>query len=267
VFDSPHSGTIYPDDFRHVAPVLSLRRAEDTYVDELYGAAPDQDCALLAALFPRSYVDPNRNTVDQDPDLLDGPWPVPLSPSSRSRSGRGLIWSGYPPGLPLYDRKLPVEEVRLRIERYHAPYHRALQRELDETYSAFGGFCHVNCHSMPAVSTKMSPEGPGVARPDITLGDRDGTTCGPALTAFVGDYFAGRGYSVTVNDPYKGAYLLSAYSNPDKGRHSLMIELNRGLYMNEDTLEKTAGFARLQEDLTGLIAALTDFARGQVVGA
>jgi N-formylglutamate amidohydrolase len=264
VFDSPHSGTIYPDDFRHVAPLQALRRAEDTHVDELYGAAPDQGCVLLAALFPRSYVDPNRNTLDQDPDLLDGPWPEPLSPSSRSLSGRGLIWSGYPPGLPLYDRKLPVEEVRQRIERYHAPYHASLQQELDGAYGAFGSVWHVNCHSMPSVSTKMSPEGPGVVRPDITLGDRDGTTCAPAFTAFVRDYFAGRGYSVTINDPYKGAYLLSACSNPDGARHSLMIELNRRLYMDEETLEKNAGFARLQEELTGLITALAGFARGQL---
>lgn len=263
VYDSPHSGTIYPDDFRHVAPLMALRRAEDTYVDELYGAAPDQGCVLLAALFPRSYVDPNRNPLDQDKDLLDGPWPVPLSPSSRSRSGRGLIWSGYPPGLPLYDRKLPVEEVRQRIERYHAPYHEAVERELDGAYGAFGGVWHVNCHSMPAISTKMSPEGPGVARPDITLGDREGTTCAPAFTAFVRDHFAGRGFTVTVNDPYKGAYLVSAYSKPDEGRHSLMIELNRRLYMDEETLEKNAGFTRLQEELTGLITALADFARDQ----
>ena len=245
-----------------MAPPQALRRAEDTHVDELYGAAPDQDYVLLAALFPRSYVDPNRNTLDQDPDLLDGPWPAPLSPSSRSLSGRGLIWSGYPPGLPLYDRKLSVEEVRQRIERYYAPYHSALQRELDAAYGAFGGFCHVNYHSMPSVSTDMSPEGPGVARPDITLGDRDGTTCAPALTAFVRDYFAGRGYTVTINDPYKGAYLVSAYSNPDDGRHSLMIELNRRLYMDEETLKKSPGFAGLQEALTGLITALAEFARG-----
>jgi N-formylglutamate amidohydrolase len=264
MFDSPHSGTIYPDDFRHVAPHQALRKAEDTYVDELYGAAPDQDCVLLAALFPRSYVDPNRNILDQDQDLLNGPWPEPLSPSSRSLSGRGLIWSGYPPGLPLYDRKLPVDEVRQRIERYHAPYHASLQRELNAVHRTFGVVWHVNCHSMPSVSTDMSPEGPGVVRPDITLGDRDGTTCAPAFTAFVRDYFAGRGYSVTINDPYKGAYLLSAYSNPDEARHSLMIELNRRLYMDEETLEKSPGFARLQEELTGLITALAGFARGQV---
>jgi N-formylglutamate amidohydrolase len=263
IFDSPHSGTIYPDDFRHVAPLQALRQAEDTYVDELYGAAPDQGCVLLAALFPRSYVDPNRATTDQDPDLLDGPWPEPLFPSSRSLSGRGLIWSGYPPGLPLYDRKLPVEEVRQRIERYHAPYHGALQRELDAAHAAFGGFWHVNCHSMPSVSTDMSPEGPGAVRPDITLGDRDGTTCAPAFTAIVREFFADLGYEVTINDPYKGAYLVSAYSNLDENRHSLMIELNRRLYMDEETLERSAGFLRLQDDLTGFIAVLAGFARDQ----
>lgn len=264
VFDSPHSGTDYPEDFEHIAPISEIRKAEDTFVDELFGAAVDHGAVLLRALFPRSYVDPNRAASDLDPALIDGEWTGPLAPTAKCALGLGLLWSRYPPGLPLYGRKLSVAEVRRRIEGYHKPYHDALAGALERTHARFGVVWHIDCHSMPALSNAMAAEGPGVARPDITLGDRDGTTCSAALTDFVRRTLAGYGYAVTVNDPYKGAELVRAWSNPAAGRHSLQVEINRRLYMDERSFEKTAGFAPLQADLTRLVAALADFARARL---
>ena len=264
VFDSPHSGCLYPEDFEHAAPLLALRGAEDAFVDELYGAAPACGGTLLCALFPRSYIDPNRNPADLDAGLLDAPWPGPLAPGARSARGSGLIWGKYPPGLPLYDRKLTVAEVRRRIDRYHAPYHTALKAELERTHGRFGAVWHINCHSMSALSTEMSPEGPGVAQPDIILGDRDGTSCAPEFTDFVHRRFVAWGYRVAVNQAYKGAELVKAYSAPAAGRHSLQIEINRRLYMDEAAVRKTAGFATLQGDVTRLIGALADYASNRV---
>lgn len=261
VFDSPHSGTDYPEDFEHIAPLGELRKAEDAFVDELFAAAVDHGAVFLRALFPRSYVDPNRAANDLDPALIDGKWPGPIAPTPKCVLGLGLLWSRYPPGLPLYGRKLTVAEVRRRIEGYHKPYHDALRRALDETYARFGVIWHIDCHSMPALSNAMAVEGPGVARPDFTLGDRDGTTCTAELTDFVRQTLTDYGYKVTVNDPYKGAELVRAWSNPAAGRHSLQIEINRRLYMDERTFEKTTGFGPLQADLTRLTAALADFAR------
>jgi N-formylglutamate amidohydrolase len=264
VFDSPHSGTDYPEDFAHIAPLSELRKAEDTYVDELFAAAVDHGATFLRALFPRSYVDPNRAADDLDPALIDGEWPGPIAPTPKSALGLGLLWSRYPPGLPLYGRKLTVAEVRRRIEGYHRPYHDALRRALDETYARFGVVWHIDCHSMPALSNAMAVEGPGVARPDFTLGDRDGTTCSAELTDFVRQTLTGYGHKVTVNNPYKGAELVRAWSDPAAGRHSLQIEINRRLYMDERTFEKTAGFGLLRADLTRLIAASADFARARL---
>ena len=264
VFDSPHSGTDYPADFEHLAPISAIRRAEDTFVDELYAAAPAHGAVLLRALFPRSYVDPNRAAGDLDLGMIEGEWTGAIEPSQKCALGLGLLWSRYPPGLPLYGRKLSVAEVRKRIDAYHKPYHDTLRAILDQVHSRFGVVWHINCHAMPALSNEMAAEGPGVMRPDFTLGDRDGTTCAPAFTEAVRAALSARSYRVTVNDPYKGAELVRAWSNPAAGRHSLQIEVNRRLYMNEDTFEKSEGFERLRDDLTGLIEGLAEFAKSSL---
>jgi N-formylglutamate amidohydrolase len=148
--------------------------------------------------------------------------------------------------------------VRGRIERCHAPYHRSLQELLDKTYKAFGKVYHINCHSMRAVAGKQSDEGQGAVRADFVLGDRDGTTCDPRFTERVRATLTGMGYDVKVNDPYKGVELVRAYSDPEAGRHSLQIEINKRLYMDERTLQKNAGFARLQKNLGELLRSVID---------
>ncbi len=263
VFDSPHSGTDYPEDFGHQAPIAAVRKAEDTYVDEIYDAAPAQGAVLLRALFPRSYIDPNRAADDLDTSMIEGDWPGRVAPSAKTALGLGLLWSRYPPGLALYGRKLTVAEVRRRIEMYHKPYHDALRQALDAAYARFGVVWHINCHSMPSVSNDMSAEGSGVPRADFTLGDRDGTTCSAEFTETVRATLAAMGYRVTVNDPYKGSELIRAWSAPQAGRHSLLVEISRRLYMNEETFEKSEGFAKLQADIRHLIAELAQLATPQ----
>ncbi|HET8729050.1 MAG TPA: N-formylglutamate amidohydrolase, partial [Alphaproteobacteria bacterium] len=242
-------------------PLGILRKAEDTFVDELYRAAPSKGAALLSALFPRSYMDTNRTLDDLDPDLLGEPWPEPLAPGVKTRNGQGLIWRICPPDHRIYDRKLGVAEVRNRIDRFWRPYHAKLKEALDARHAEFGRFWHIDCHSMPSVSSVTSPEGAGFVRPDFVLGDRDGTTAAPEFTEFVRQELAGMGYDVKVNDPYKGVELVRAYSDPANGRHSLQIEINRKLYMDEETFRRSDGFAKLQADITRLIDAIIAYAR------
>jgi N-formylglutamate amidohydrolase len=257
VFDSPHSGTIYPDDFRFACPLPLLRMAEDTHVDELYGAAPRFGATLLAARFPRSYIDVNRALVDIDPVLLDGAWPELLEPGEKTRLGMGLIRRLARPGMPVYDRKLSVAEVQARIERCYRPYHAALDEVCDRLHRKFGVVRYIDCHSMPSEGNAMSAD-PGARRADFVLGDRDGTTCEPALTEFVARVLRGRGYSVKINDPYKGVELVRRHGRPAESRYALQIEVNRALYMDERTQAKTEGFERLKADVTHLIEALAD---------
>jgi N-formylglutamate amidohydrolase len=261
VLDSPHSGSHYPEDFRHAAPIEAVRRVEDALVDELFAQAPYHGAPLLAALFPRSYIDPNRHEADIEPGLLADAWPHDLKPSARSERGLGLIRSLLRPDLPLYDRRLTSAEVVRRIERYHRPYHAELKRLLDRAAARFGAVWHVNCHSMKAAgrgrASRSSP------RADMVLGDGDGRTCDSDFPQLVRERLEDLGYSVRLNDPFKGAELVHRYSDPVGGRHSLQIEVNRRLYFDAETLRPTEGFAALKADLGRLIATVADYARAQ----
>ena len=263
VLDSPHSGTRMPADFGSALPESDLRDGEDCFIDELYLPATERGIPLLAAQFPRTYLDPNRHAADIDPDLLDAPWPDALVPSGKARIGKALVWRTLDDGRPIYNRKLGVDELRQRIARFHAPYHAALRGLLEAAHARHGQVFHINCHSMNAVSGTMGEGGAGQRRADVVLGDRDGSTCAPAFTAFVRDHLAALGYEVKVNDPFKGVELVRAFADPAAGFHSLQLEVNKRLYMDEATLEKHDGFSRLQADLMGLLAAIAQrFGRG-----
>jgi N-formylglutamate amidohydrolase len=260
VFDSPHSGSLYPDDFGFVCPLPVLRRAEDAHVDELFAAAPDHGATLLAAAFPRSYLDVNRAADDVDPHLLSTAWPrhLPLRPATRV----GLVRRYAQPGVPIYDRKLHPEEVLGRVERFYAPYHRVLDEACDELHRRFGAVWHINCHSMP--STGNRARGHIGEHGDFVLGDRDGTTCAPEFTEVVAMTLRGMGYEVHVNDGYKGVEIVRRQGRPAERRHSLQIEVDRSLYMDQRTLEKLPHFAQLKADLAQLAEALSRFVAAQI---
>ena len=263
VLDSPHSGEHYPDDFDHAPPRAIVRQAEDTHVARLYRGAPRFGATLIEATFPRAYIDANRSLADIDPELLADAWPAPVAPSRKTEQGIGLVWRIARGGSPMYDRKLTADEVQRRIDRWYLPYHAALAAEIDALHRAFGAVWHVNCHSMPAIGDANADD-PGRERADFVLGDRDGTTCAPEFTALVAEAIAGLGYSVAINDPYKGVELVKKHGRPTVGRHSLQIEMNRRLYMDEATLEPNAHYADLEAALERLLAALAAYVRAQL---
>jgi N-formylglutamate amidohydrolase len=260
VLDSPHSGRDFPADFDAVVSEFDLRDGEDCWIEELYAPATDLGVPLLAARFPRTYLDPNRHRGDIDLDLIEGGrWPHEYVPSGKALIGKALLWRTLDDGRAIYARRLRVEEVNARIERCHAPYHGALQRLLDDAHRRHGVVYHLNCHSMNSVAGVMGEGGAGTARADFVLGDRDGTTCDPAFTEFMRATLAALGYVVAVNDPYKGVELVRAYSDPARGRHSLQVEINKRLYMDETTRERHAGFAPLQASLVQMLAAVQEY--------
>ncbi|MFN0182629.1 MAG: N-formylglutamate amidohydrolase [Aquabacterium sp.] len=263
VLDSPHSGFRWPLGFDAVVSPLDLRDAEDCFIDELWRPAADRGVPLLAAQFPRTWIDVNRHAGDIDLDLIEGGvWPHEHRPSGKARIGKALIWRTLDDGRPIYARKLTVAEVAQRIDRFHRPYQEALAGLIDSAHRVHGRVVHLNCHSMNAVSGRMGEGGAGRPRADIVLGDRDGTTCAPALTALVRAFLSGRGYEVKVNDPFKGVELVRAFSNPDAGRHSLQVEVNKRLYLQDGRIERHGGFDRLQADLMDLLEVIDQgFAR------
>ncbi|MEW6320446.1 MAG: N-formylglutamate amidohydrolase [Acidobacteriota bacterium] len=257
VFDSPHSGMTWPADFRPIADRAAILTTWDAFVDDLCAGVPSAGGVLIAAAFPRAYVDVNRAESDIDPELIDGEWPEPLAPTGYTRRGMGLIRRFALPGVPMYDRRLSVADVRRRIETYYRPYRRAVGAAIEHAATAFGRVYHVNCHSMKSCGNAMNVDA-GAPRPDIVVSDRRGTTADPALTRWAAAFFAGRGYTVRLNDPYQGGDLVRAFGDPARGRHSLQLELNRAIYMDEARVEPLERFHEVQGDLTAFALALRD---------
>lgn len=271
IFDSPHSGTHYPNDFNYACDFHILEKTEDKYVDDLFGEATTHGACLLRALFPRAYIDVNRAIDDIDPALYERDWPyqndLPVNPTNRSYAGIGLIRRLISPNLPVYGTYLSPLDIKSRIETYYIPYHNMLEQMIDGAHKNFGQVWHINCHSMPSASLtngtlgRVNPQ----IQPDFVLGDRDGTSCDLDLTHTIRDFLNNKGYNVAINNPYKGVELVRRYSTPSIGRHSLQIEINRALYLNEDTYKKSKNYQSLKSDVTALIAHLANYAQSNLI--
>ena len=258
IIDSPHSGTEYPLDFNHQADFTQLRQAEDSYVDELYKHVSSIGGVFLDAKFPRSYIDPNRSENDFILEDLheknNSACEIKFKPTIKSQLGIGLVWLKVPPnGELMYKDKITLKQLMHRVNTYHRPYHKILKNILDNTYKKFGNFYHVNAHSMQNQATAMSDQSQGTKRPDFVIGDREGTSCKRRFTDLIVDFLKSLNYSVDVNYPYKGMELIRAYSDPLQNKNSVQIEVNRKLYMNEETREKIDNFKILKQDLKKLI--------------
>lgn len=264
VFDSPHSGRDCPADFNFICGRADIERSVDHFVDELFDFAPAWGMPLLSACFYRSYIDLNRAANEIDPAMLSGTWPEAPDQSSHVKSGAGLIrkfcLSEDSKVLPIYDAPLPVEDILNRIQQYYIPYHDGLEKLLDQTADRFGAVWHINCHSMPS-----QIHGPSSRLPDFVLGDYSGTSCMPAFTRYVRQILEDMNYSVSINKPYKGVEIIRRYSAPAMGRHSLQLEINRDLYMDEKNFKKLPQrFAKLRADLQSLVRAISSYAESQI---
>jgi N-formylglutamate amidohydrolase len=260
VLASPHSGSEYPAEFLAASRLdpLALRRSEDSFVDELFAAAPRLGAPLLSARFPRAYVDVNREAYELDPAMFSDALPDFVNAGSpRVRMGLGTIARIVANGEEIYARKLRFDEARLRIEYLYHPYHRALRRLVDTTEDAFGGYLLVDCHSMPsaASSSRVSDAA------DIVLGDCHGSACAPQIVEAACSFLSARGFAVALNAPYAGGFTTDYYGRPSAGRHALQVEINRSLYMDERSYRRTARFSRLVKDMAGLVERLGEAAR------
>ena len=260
VLDSPHSGTSYPADFAYACGLSALRTAEDTHVEKLYDFAPALGAHWIEAYFPRSYLDANRNTTEMDVTLFDTTWPDAVETDakimSKVRLGKGLIWRTTDEGVPIYSRKLKVLEVQARIENCWRPYHAAVQNAVEAAHAQHGYSIHLNCHSMPAVASSSATDFPGEKHADFVVGDRDASTSSSALSALVCRHLRSLGYNVAYNHPYKGVELVRRYSQPAQHRHSIQLEINRKLYMSEETFELNEGYGSLKTSLRSLLDVL-----------
>lgn len=255
VFNSPHSGRFYPSRFLQMSRLdaVSIRRSEDFFVDELFSGAVPQGAPMLLAHFPRAYLDVNREPYELDPRMFgDRLPPFANSRSIRVAGGLGTVPRVVSEGIEIYRSRIPVAEAKDRIANIYKPYHQALRDLLAKTHRRFGYAVLIDCHSMPA-SVRYGPEG---IRPDFIIGDRFGTSASRGLSEAAAEILSGMGYLVTANKPYAGGFITEHYGRPLKGLHALQIEVNRGLYMDEQTITKKPSFALLKEDLASFIDRL-----------
>lgn len=249
VFCSPHSGRVYPPSFLAASRLdpHTLRKSEDCYVDELFGSVAELGAPLIAARFPRAYLDVNREPYELDPELFSGPMPPYANTQSvRVVGGLGTIARIVADGEEIYRDRLPLSEALTRVDRLYKPFHSALSGLLSTTWRQFGMAVLIDCHSMPSASIGQ----PHAARPDFVLGDRFGASCDSKLTRFLREVLVGQGYEVQLNRPYAGGYITEHYGRPHRGLHALQIEINRSLYLDESRLTRSSGFGRVKRNLT-----------------
>jgi N-formylglutamate deformylase len=254
VFSSPHSGRAYSADFMATARLdqATLRRSEDSYVDEMFGAAPLHGAPLIAATFPRAYCDVNREAWELDPAMFEDALPSWVNTTSaRVGAGLGTIARVVADGEAIYGIRLRFADAQARVRACWQPYHDTLAALVAATRQQFGICLLVDCHSMPSSATAGRRPAP-----EIVLGDVHGTACAPPAMRAIEQFFGRRGYLTRRNDPYAGGYVTRHYGRPSHGVHAIQIEVARSLYMNERTLERREGLARLQADVADLMAEL-----------
>jgi N-formylglutamate amidohydrolase len=252
VLASPHSGAEYPADLLAASRLdpVALRRSEDSFVDELFAAAPRLGAPLLSARFPRAYVDVNREAYELDPGMFVDTLPKFVNVGSpRVRMGLGTIPRIVASGEEIYAKKLCFMEAQRRIEQLYRPYHRALRRLVEETEALFGGCLLVDCHSMPSGAGSVC----GKNEADIVLGDFHGASCASQFVEAARSFLTERGFTVAINAPYAGGFTTGHYGRPAAQRHALQIEINRALYMDEHRYQRKPYFSQLVRDLSELV--------------
>ncbi len=252
VFNSPHSGRVYPDELIAASrlDMRTLRKSEDSFVEELFYHAAEKGAPLLHAHFPRAWLDLNREAYELDPQLIAGVLPdFANTQSVRVLGGLGTIPRVVTEQEEIYREPIPLDFAIARIERFYKPYHETLRALLDQALASFGVAILIDCHSMPSNATG---EPPG-SRPDFVLGDRFGASCAPELTRVATRELRSMGYTVALNKPYAGGFITEHYGRPNYGRHALQMEINRALYMDETCYAKSASFDSLKIKLCTLI--------------
>jgi len=258
VVSSPHSGRHYPAELTRLSRLdsLTLRLSEDSFTDELFAAAPARGMPLIAATHARAYVDCNREPFELDPTMFSDALPAYVRPDSAGvRTGFGTIARRVTPTHDIYAVPLNFAEAKARIERVYRPYYRALRAALERTRAAFGHAFLIDVHSMPGPAM---PEAAGI---DIVLGDRGGRSADPRFVDAVQGFLESRGYRVARNTPYAEGFITAHYGDPAAGCDALQIEIDRRLYMDQATITKTPGFARLQSDMTALLDHIARWSR------
>ncbi|HEX7479681.1 MAG TPA: N-formylglutamate amidohydrolase [Polyangiales bacterium] len=248
----PHAGLLVPDIVKTElhAPQDALLRDADIYVDKLYDRAPSLGAALLVARTSRYVVDLNRAQNDVDAATVsDHPSPAFAQP-------RGVVWRATTDGRPVLRRPLSYAALQDRLTRFYVPYHKALREELEAMRARSGFAILLAGHSMPSRGRSLHVD-TGTVRADVVPGTQGRSTADPRIIDLVDAHFRAAGLRVRHDDPYKGGFATTHYGRPREHLHAIQIELNRALYVDEDTFTlRRPDFEKLQALLDELLVKL-----------
>jgi N-formylglutamate amidohydrolase len=257
VVDVPHAGEWIPGEVAEEMVVGDrlLRRDLDLYVDQFWGDAPSEGAPLVASNVSRYVVDLNRSEDDVSPEAVEG-GEKKYDPGYYQE--RGVVWRETTGGTPVMDEPLTPEAFERRLEAFYRPYHQTLREEIERTRREFGHCILLDGHSMPSKG-RQGHSDPGRRRADIVPGDIDGSSCSRTVRWSVEQHYRDHGYSVRSNDPYQGGWITRHYGEPERDVHAIQIEVNRDLYMDEETFEiKESGLEKLREVCRELLVELGD---------
>lgn len=262
VVSSPHSGSVYPDDLVALTrlDLPTLRSSEDSFVDELFAAAPELGIPMVKALFPRVYVDPNREPFEFDPGMFSDPLPDYVTTrTSRIAAGLGTIARVVSNSVQIYGDKLTFADGLQRIQTCWRPFHDNLCDLIEETIDSFGYCILLDAHSMPSNVQVMGPDGRPKPVADIVIGDCHGTSCASSLSERVKRTAVRLGHAVDRNAPYAGGYVTRHYGRPAEAVHAIQIEVKRNLYMNEKRFTRSSDFERIAGDMREILAVVATY--------
>jgi len=256
VISSPHSGRLMPGDFAKKSrlDMLSLRRSEDAYVNELVEDLSAKNMPILEATVSRAFVDVNRSKNELEQKMFADDVPLRnIIDSKKLQNGLGVIPSRIGPSLDIYDGKLLYKNEKKRIKYIYEPYHKELKRLIDKTVNKFGCCLVLDIHSMPAKACKDLG-----CEVDVVVGDIYGHSC-PQIAVEIYSGCLSTAFSVEYNNPYAGGFITANYMIPKKHVFTLQTEIRRSLYMDEGDLVRLPSFNRVSENLCLAIIELGEY--------
>jgi N-formylglutamate deformylase len=248
----PHAGEIIPDEtpWLRSLPEPVLMCDTDRFVDRLYGpAAQSLGIETVVAEIHRYVVDLNRVPSDVDADSVLG------SDQPAGRFTTGYHWSKTTTGQVLMRSPISQELHRLLTEKYFRPFHAKVESCFSQRRSSGAQkVYHLDAHSMPSKGTAAHRD-PGGQRAQIVVSDRDGVSSEPFFKDLVIEAYTQAGFEVAYNWPYKGGRITETYGQPQKGQHTIQVEMNRSLYMNEENKQPLGDqFSKVQGQVLKALA-------------
>lgn len=258
ILSIPHAGRDYPLAVRAASRLSpdALILLEDRHADLLAAEAARAGFATIAATRARACIDLNRHEQEIDPAMVDGDLRrAPLMRSAKTLGGLGLVPRRLKDHGDIWRYRLPLDELRARIETVHRPYHGALADLIRETRRRFGVAVLVDLHSMPPLS--------GAEPPNMVVGDLFGRSAAGRFALAAQAVAEASGWRVAQNTPYAGGHILSTHGAPGRGVHAVQIELDRRLYLDAALRAPGPGLARANRVILDICNALAAEAAGQ----